>query len=115
MFIIDRLLAAPVHGLLWVARKIKQQADEELADDEAGIHASLAELNRQLEQGLIDEEAFALRETALIDRLEEVWANQPLMLPASTGEQQDGTAESDPGDAGATGEGGNSNDNGRMA
>ncbi len=76
MFIIDKLLAAPVHGLLWIARKIRQRADEELADDEPGIRARLAELNRQIEAGLIDEQTFVRKEAALIDRLEVIWADQ---------------------------------------
>lgn len=87
MLILDRLLAAPVHGLLWVARKIQQQAEQEMGDDEAGIRRRLAELNRQLDTGVIDLQTFTQQEAALLDRLDAVWARQDF---ASMGNDETG-------------------------
>lgn len=96
MFIIDSLLAAPVRGLLWVAEKIRQRADEERADDEAGIRSRLADLNRRLELGQIDEAIFSREEAVLIDRLERLWALQlESPKPSSAGQVSTEKGESD--------------------
>ncbi len=76
LFLIDSLLAAPVRGLLWVAEKIRERAEEERANDEASLRLRLADLNRRLELAQIDEVTFIQDEAALIARLEHLWARQ---------------------------------------
>jgi hypothetical protein len=61
---------APVRGVVWVADRIGQAADRELRDP-AVIRARLVALNEELENGLIDEEAFEREEDALLDLLDQ--------------------------------------------
>ncbi|MFH8370943.1 gas vesicle protein GvpG [Streptomyces sp. NPDC018031] len=60
----------------WVLRQVVAQAEREYHDP-ARIRHALAELERQLDDGLIDEEEFERQEDALLDRLEEAraWTN----------------------------------------
>lgn len=61
---------APVRGVVWVADRLGQAADRELRDP-AAVRARLVALNEDLENGLIDEEAFEREEDRLLDLLEE--------------------------------------------
>ncbi|MDI2125414.1 gas vesicle protein GvpG [Yinghuangia seranimata] len=60
---------APVRGVVWVARRIEDAAEQEMYDP-AAIRAELADLQRDLADGLIDEETYDRREEELLDRLE---------------------------------------------
>ncbi|MEU6981155.1 MULTISPECIES: gas vesicle protein GvpG [unclassified Streptomyces] len=62
---------APVRAALWAARQVADQAEAEYYDP-APVVARLAELERQLVAGEIDEEAFEQEEDLLLDRLEEI-------------------------------------------
>ncbi|MGF1444953.1 MAG: gas vesicle protein GvpG [Pikeienuella sp.] len=61
-------VAAPISGALWLGRTIRDQAEREL-NDPARLRRELAALERALECGEIDEEAFEAREAELIARL----------------------------------------------
>jgi len=61
---------APVRGVVWVADRLGQVADQEVRDP-AAVRARLVALNEDLENGLIDEEAFEQEEDRLLDLLEE--------------------------------------------
>ena len=61
---------APVRGVAWVADRIGQAADRELRDP-AVVRARLVALNEDLDNGLIDEEAFEREEDALLDLLQD--------------------------------------------
>ena len=70
MFLIDDLLAAPLHGLVFVLRKIDQAVQEEIAGDERTIMAELSALHRSLDAGAITEAEFDAREQVLLQRLD---------------------------------------------
>ena len=72
-FLLDDILLAPLHGLIFIAEKIHAQAMEELLD-EAGVRQELRELYMLLETGKISEAEFEERETALVERLEDLEA-----------------------------------------
>lgn len=61
---------APVRGVMWIADRIGEAADRE-ARDPAVIRARLLALNEDLENGLIDEDAFEREEDRLLDLLED--------------------------------------------
>ncbi|MBD3005276.1 gas vesicle protein GvpG [Streptomyces sp. 5-10] len=63
----------------WVLRQVVAAAEQEYYDP-ANIQRALAELETQLDQGLIDETEFERQEDVLLDRLEEArqWANGTL-------------------------------------
>ncbi|MEU2181175.1 gas vesicle protein GvpG [Streptomyces thermolilacinus] len=65
------LPVAPVDAVVWAARRIAEKAEEEYYDP-APIRRELAELERRLLRGEIDQETFDLREDELIDRLTEI-------------------------------------------
>ena len=67
---IGTLPLAPVRGVVWIADRIGQAADQELRDP-AVLRARLAALNEDFENGTIDEERFEREEEALLDLLEE--------------------------------------------
>jgi hypothetical protein len=72
MFLLDDLLLAPLNGFVAICRKVQEMAQEERENQEKDITAALVELHQLLESGGIGDEEFNTRETALLDRLEEL-------------------------------------------
>ena len=72
MFLVDDVVLAPIHGLLWIFRKIRDAAEEEVAGEADSITAELSELYMRLETGRITEAEFEARERVLLDRLEAI-------------------------------------------
>ena len=72
MFLLDNLLTWPASGLLWIVEELQQAAAEERVAEGDSIREELRELYQQLESGAISEETFSARETALLDRLEDI-------------------------------------------
>ena len=72
MLLVDDLLLAPIHGLLWIFGKIHDAAQEEIAGEADAITEELRELYMMLETGRITEADFDARERTLLDRLEAV-------------------------------------------
>ncbi|MET8811197.1 gas vesicle protein GvpG [Streptomyces sp. NPDC004549] len=66
---------APVRGVGWVMERVLEAAENEYYDP-APVKRELAELERRLVAGEIDEETFDRREDELLDRLEEIRAHQ---------------------------------------
>ncbi|OEJ28130.1 gas vesicle protein [Streptomyces agglomeratus] len=62
---------APVRGVGWVVEQVARAAEDQYYDP-GPIMRELAELERALESGEIDEETFDRREDELLDRLEEI-------------------------------------------
>ncbi|MFJ8849915.1 gas vesicle protein GvpG [Streptomyces sp. NPDC102437] len=62
---------APVRGVTWVMERVVEAAENEYYDP-APVERELAQLERQLVAGEIDEETFDRREDALLDRLDEI-------------------------------------------
>ncbi|MFJ8920248.1 Gas vesicle protein G [Streptomyces sp. LamerLS-316] len=78
MGLITQLLTfplAPVHGTAWVLDQVVLAAEREHYDP-GPVRTQLAELERELLSGNIDEEEFDRREDELLDRLEECEAYQ---------------------------------------
>ncbi|MBK3555908.1 gas vesicle protein GvpG [Streptomyces sp. MBT56] len=59
---------APARGVVWIAEQLQETAERELYDPGV-IRAQLAELNRDLDDGLIGLEEFEAEEEKLLDRL----------------------------------------------
>ncbi|OJT21072.1 hypothetical protein BO221_29820 [Archangium sp. Cb G35] len=76
MLLIDDLLLAPLHGLLWVARKVDEAMGQEQEQEEEALKERLRELYLQLESGQLAEEEFEAREAELLDRLDAILASQ---------------------------------------
>ncbi len=72
MLLIDDLLLAPLHGLLWVARKLDEAAGQEWEKEEDEIKARLRELHLRLEAGQLEEQEFETQEAELLDRLDAI-------------------------------------------
>ena len=70
MLIIDDMLLAPLHGLLWIARKVNEAVEQEQEKEEEELQAQLRELHLRLEAGQLSEAEFEQQETALLDRLD---------------------------------------------
>ncbi|ARH94593.1 gas vesicle protein GvpG [Streptomyces sp. MOE7] len=66
---------APVRGTAWVLDQVLLTAEREYYDPEP-VRAELAQLERELVEGRIEEEEFDRREDELLDRLEWLEANQ---------------------------------------
>ena len=60
---------APVRGSLWAMEQVLAEAERQYYDP-AAVRAQLAELERQLTSGEIDQETFDRIEDELLDRLE---------------------------------------------
>jgi hypothetical protein len=72
MFIVDDLLMAPAHGLLWIFQEIHRAAQEEMVSDAESITAELSALYMKLETGKLTEEEFAAEEKFLLERLDKI-------------------------------------------
>lgn len=70
MLIVDDILLSPFQGMLWLARKVHQAAQEEIVSQSESITAELRDLYMLLETGQVSEEEYDGREKALLDRLE---------------------------------------------
>ncbi|MBT2405255.1 MULTISPECIES: gas vesicle protein GvpG [unclassified Streptomyces] len=62
---------APVRAVVWVAQRVVDKAHDEYYDP-APIWAALADLERRLERGEIDQATFDRTEDELLDRLDEI-------------------------------------------
>jgi hypothetical protein len=82
---------APVRGVVWVARRVEDAATAEIRNP-AAIRAELAELQRALAEGEIDEETYDTREDELLERLEpatyRLGSSEPA-TPARDGDEED--------------------------
>jgi hypothetical protein len=72
MFLIDDILLAPVRGLFWIFKEIRDAAEEEQANEAEAITAKLSELYMMLETGQMTEAEFDAEEKALLDRLDAI-------------------------------------------
>lgn len=70
MFLIDDLLALPMHGFVALCREIQQAALQEQENEAAQIRMELSQLYMMLETGQIAEAEFDSREKELLDRLD---------------------------------------------
>lgn len=70
-FLLDDILLAPIKGVMFIAEKIKEQAEGEFLNEE-GVRQELRELYMLLETGKISEEEFTEREEHLVERLEAI-------------------------------------------
>jgi len=71
---IAALPLAPVRGIWWVLGKVVEAAENEYYDP-APVERQLADLEKALLAGEIDEETFDRREDELLDRLDEIRAH----------------------------------------
>jgi hypothetical protein len=62
-------IAGPVRGAFWLAAQIHEAASAEF-NDPAAIRAALTELEKRLDAGEMDENAFEAEEALLLDRME---------------------------------------------
>ena len=72
MFLIDDIILAPVRGLFWVFKEIRDAAEEEQANEAEAITTKLSELYMMLETGQMTEAEFDAAEKALLDRLDAI-------------------------------------------
>ena len=70
-FLLDDILFSPVHGVVWLAEKIKEAAEAEKFD-ESKIRESLLDLQMKLELEEITEEEYQESETELMERMDEI-------------------------------------------
>jgi len=73
MFLLDDILLAPVHGLIWIGRKFNEIVDRELFDEDL-VKEKLLELQFKYEYELepMSEEDYQARETELLERLDAI-------------------------------------------
>ena len=71
MFLIDDILLAPVHGVMWLGGKLDEVIQHE-ANDEGKLKENLLELQAKLDLGEISEDEYRRQETALLERLEAI-------------------------------------------
>ncbi|WP_030197328.1 gas vesicle protein GvpG [Streptomyces sp. NRRL S-87] len=77
---------APVRAAVWVAQQLEEQAAR-VYYDPAPVRAALADLDRRLRAGEIDEAEFERLEAELLDRLDEIAAFH--RGPSGAGEGED--------------------------
>ncbi|MCG8333907.1 MAG: gas vesicle protein GvpG [Proteobacteria bacterium] len=74
MLLIDNLMLLPFKGLLGLAKRIHEAAEEEMVQEKEAITGQLTELYMMLETEQISEEEFETRETELLERLDAIEA-----------------------------------------
>jgi len=75
MFLIDDILLSPVNFTVWLAEKIKEQAEKTLYDVEA-LKAALEELREQHDSGELSDQEFERKEDRLLKTLQEAREHQ---------------------------------------
>lgn len=71
MFLLDDILLAPVHGVVWLGQKIDEIITQE-TNDENRLKERLLELQAKLDLGEISEAEYRRRETEILERLEAI-------------------------------------------
>ena len=71
MFIIDDIILSPLKGLMWIAEKIDEMAENEISD-EGKLMDELMTLQLQFELDEIEEDEYDKREAEILDRLNAV-------------------------------------------
>lgn len=61
-------VSGPILGVVWIAKKMAEQADKELYDAEK-VHGQLMELELRYDLGEISEEEYLATEQILLERL----------------------------------------------
>jgi Gas vesicle protein G len=89
MLLIDDILLAPLHGLLWVARKVDEAMDQEQEKEEEELKTRLQELYQRLEAGQLGEEEFEAREAELLDRLDAILERKEAAQAGEGGEDEE--------------------------
>ena len=74
MFILDSLL---INGITFALDKVREVVDQQLDNPEV-LQQQLLEAQMQLEEGVIDEEAFAAIERDLFARIRELKSSEPV-------------------------------------
>ncbi len=72
-FLVDDILLFPVKAPIWVGKKIRDMAAEDMLDEQ-GTRQKLRELYMFFEMGRISEEEFEEQEVELVERLEQIEA-----------------------------------------
>ncbi len=86
MFIIDDILLAPVKGVVYIAKKIHELAEEDLADTGEKLKRELLDLQMLFETDQISEEEYQKKEKNILERLEAL-KEKPSSAKATEGEK----------------------------
>ncbi|MBU1344131.1 MAG: gas vesicle protein GvpG [Proteobacteria bacterium] len=70
-FIIDDIALSPIKLTIWLAKKLKESAFNEMTDD-SKVLEELLMLQMKLEMEEITEDDYTQKETLLMERLEEI-------------------------------------------
>lgn len=65
-------VSAPIEGVLWIARRIEEEANAAERWDRGKIIGALSELELALDLGEIDVEEYDAREATLLQKLKEL-------------------------------------------
>ena len=82
MLLIDDILLSPLHGFLWITRKVHDAAQQESATEAEDITTKLADLYMMLETGRISESEFEVAERNLLDHLDKLQERRRPMTSA---------------------------------
>ena len=75
-FLLDDILLAPFKGILFIAEKIQEAAQQDDLLDEEATRRNLTTLYMLLETGAITEEEFEQREAELVQKLEKIGGSE---------------------------------------
>jgi hypothetical protein len=76
-------VSGPIEGVIWIADKIAEQADQEMYNEDA-VRGQLMELELRLDMGEISEQEFEESETALLDHLRVIRERQAAAASVDT-------------------------------
>ena len=71
MFLLDDILLAPLHGVIWMGRKLNEVIQHE-EHNENRLKENLLELQTKLMMDEISEDEYRRQETTLLERLEAI-------------------------------------------
>lgn len=70
MFLLDDIILSPVKGIIWIAEKIHDMAQEELEDTPEKLKRELLDLQMRLEMEEVTEQEYKKKEDEILKRLE---------------------------------------------
>jgi len=69
-FLVDDILLSPVKGMIWIAKKVRDMAVEEIEDTPEKLKRELLDLQMALETEQITEKDYEKQEKNILERLE---------------------------------------------
>lgn len=86
-FLIDDILLAPINGMIWLSKQIRDKVEEQLEDTPEKLQRELLDLQMALEIEEITEAEYEKEEKDILERIEALQKEKPFSAKATEGKK----------------------------